>query len=121
MQTPGNVESKIEYMEECANFRAGDIRLKAQNDTDVSAVFAAVCVHGFAYRIIGKIWLLKFDLFLIIVAIDVAKGEAMIYSTSIVREFKAEFPKARLVVAYDIACRMSSAIAVQTISISPLF
>ena len=30
-------------------------------------------------------------------------------------------PKARLVVAYDIACRMSSAIAVQTISIYPLF
>ena len=50
-----NVEPKIEYLEECANFRAGDIRLKAQNDTDVSAVFAAVCVHGFAYRIIGKI------------------------------------------------------------------
>ena len=55
MSTPGNVEPKIEYMEECANFRAEYIRLKAQNDTDMSAVFDAVSVHGFVYHIIGKV------------------------------------------------------------------
>ena len=60
--------------EYCDNFRAGDNKTKAQAGIDVNGVFAAVCVHGFAYKII-----------------DVAKGESLHY------------PKAKLVISisYD--------------------
>lgn len=37
----------------------------------------------------------------------------MEYSTAIVREFRKEFPIAKLTVAYDIACRMKTSIEVQ--------
>lgn len=32
----------------------------------------------------------------------------MAYFTSIIKEFKTEFPNANLIVAYDIACRMQA-------------
>lgn len=54
MPTPSNIPSSKDYDGECSNFRSGDQRLKAKDGRDVNAVFAAVCVHGFAYRIIGK-------------------------------------------------------------------
>lgn len=42
----------------CDNFRAGYASKKALKDTDVNGIFAAVCVHGFIYRIIGKSFVL---------------------------------------------------------------
>ena len=51
---PTKIRNDLNFSESCSNFRAGDLRLKAGKDVDVSAVFAAVCVHGFVYRIIGN-------------------------------------------------------------------
>ena len=42
--------------EACDNFRAGYASKQALKDTDVNGIFAAVCVHGFIYRMIGKLF-----------------------------------------------------------------
>lgn len=107
--TPESIRRETDFSESCSNFRAGDVRLKAGSDVDVSAIFAAVCVHGFVYRMIGK---LLWEQLFINCVLDVAKGEAMEYSTLVVKEFKKEFPNANLVVAYDIACRMKPSLTV---------
>lgn len=38
----------------CENFRAGDKLSKAQKGVKVNGIFAAVCVHGFIYKMIGN-------------------------------------------------------------------
>lgn len=53
LDTPSIIRNNLNFAQECSNFRAGDVRLKSDSGDDVAAVFAAVCVHGFAYRIIG--------------------------------------------------------------------
>lgn len=53
MNSPATIRNDLVFSDECSNFRAGDARLKSDNGDDVAAIFAAVCVHGFAYRIIG--------------------------------------------------------------------
>lgn len=60
-------------------------------------------VNSIRYPLCANVFLSK---------LDVEKGEAMAYSTAIIKEFVTEFPNARLIVAYDIACRMNASIRV---------
>ena len=112
LPTPERLIQTNSFSESCSNFRAGDERFKAIKGLDVSAIFAAVCVHGFAYKLIGIIMHVFINIYAYIIYLDVAKGEALDYSIQIIREFKKEFPKAKLTVAYDIACRMKCALNV---------
>lgn len=88
----------------CDNFKAGDHRSKAQAGIDVNGVFAAVCVHGFPYKII-----------------DVSKGESLDYGIAIIEEFRRNFPRANLVLAYDIICKLKSRIDAAGINYNSLF
>jgi hypothetical protein len=53
LPTPERLIQTNSFSESCSNFRAGDERFKIIKGLDVSAIFAAVCVHGFAYKLIG--------------------------------------------------------------------
>lgn len=46
-----------------------------------------MCIHGFPYKII-----------------DIESGESAEYVAAIVKTFKRQFPNAKLILGYDIAC-----------------
>lgn len=97
--------------EACENFRAGDISSKALKGVDVNGIFASVCVHGFVYRMIGIFCFLTFSS-LYYYFVDVAKGESLDYAAEIAKTFNNEFPKAKLTISYDIACKLKNIFAV---------
>ena len=96
--------------EACDNFRASYASKKALKDTDVNRIFAAVCVHGFIYRMKGKSFLSI--CYISYYCLDVARGESLDYAAEIAKKFNTEFPKARLTIAYDIACKLKNIFAV---------
>ena len=44
--------------------------------------------------------------------LDVARGESLDYAAEIAKKFNTEFPKARLTISYDIACKLKNIFAV---------
>lgn len=67
--------------------RAGSANTKTVDGLDINGLFAAVCIHGFPYKII-----------------DIDGGETAEYVASIVKTFRKEFKNATLILFYDIAC-----------------
>lgn len=73
----------------CNDFRSGDNRRKQSDYCDVSGVFGAVCMHGFIYG-------LK----------DMSKGESLDYSRDFINQLRSDMPNCRLVITYDIFCKI---------------
>jgi hypothetical protein len=53
LETPNRFENNTISAKACDGLRAGDQFLKGSNDLEVNGLFAAVCVHGFVYHVIG--------------------------------------------------------------------
>ncbi len=80
-----------ESSESCSDFRSGDIRRKTADFCDVSGVFGAVCNHGFVFALM-----------------NIAKGESLAYSLGMISKLKSTLPLSRIVIAYDIFCRIAT-------------
>lgn len=75
--------------EECNDFRSGDSLRKQSDFCDVSGLFAAVCTHGFVFSLI-----------------NISKGESLEYAITMAEAARKENTEARLVIAYDIFCKL---------------
>ena len=49
------------------------------------------------------------------------KGESLDYAVFIAKTFQDEFPKAKLIIAYDIACKLKNSLAVCEFKICVIF
>lgn len=77
--------------QDCNDFQSGHLRKKQHDYCDVSAIFGSICNHGVIFGFM-----------------NVLKGEALGYSIKMAHALRDHFPQNRLIVAYDIFCRISN-------------
>ena len=77
--------------QDCNDFQSGHLRKKQHDYCDVSAIFGSICNHGIIFGFM-----------------NVLKGEALAYSIKMVHALRSHFPQNRLIIAYDIFCRIKN-------------
>ena len=75
----------------CNEFRSGDIRRKQNEYCDISGIFGGVCVHGLIFGLI-----------------NIERGESLDYSLAMTSFVRERAPKSRIIIAYDLFCKIAS-------------
>lgn len=86
LNTPQNAPN-----DNCNEFRSGDIRRKQNEYCDISGIFGGICVHGIIFGLI-----------------NIERGESLDYSLCMTSYVRQRAPKSRIIMAYDLFCKIAS-------------